>query len=246
MIFMRRSGPPAPCVSAHIRVSNSLNSHFIFAGHGQFTKRLLIISADAKGKDQRDRAHQFRPRVVLKFGVARDDGLDARKCTFHIKQWPRRYEQVEQGSCADPGMFVRRRGGGRGPTARKQSGQCFFSHQLILQFTEWIQWFYYRGEEGVQLLPGGGGVQRNRYNLWFFRGGSGPLTPLWIRTWGRLMPLFAYRIMVYQNLNKTEKYHPKTTKWKKLSPAGRDSKCGSRGGQGVRTPLENHKLYGFL
>ena len=77
--------------------------------------------------------------------------------------------QVEQGSCADPGIFVRRGGGGggggRGPTARKQSGQCFFSHQLILQFTEWIQWFYYRGEEGVQLLPGGGGVQRNPYNL---------------------------------------------------------------------------------
>ena len=41
----------------------------------------------------------------------------------------------------------------------------FFCHQLILQFTEWIQWFYYRGEEGVQLLPGGGGVQRNPYNL---------------------------------------------------------------------------------
>ena len=56
-------------------------------------------------------------------------------------------------------------GWGRGPTARKQSGQCFFSHQLILQFTEWIQWFYYRGEEGVQLLPGGAGVQRNPYNL---------------------------------------------------------------------------------
>ena len=56
-------------------------------------------------------------------------------------------------------------GGGRGPTARKQSGQCFFSHQLFLQFTEWIQWFYYRGEEGVQLLPGGGGIQRNPYNL---------------------------------------------------------------------------------
>ena len=39
-------------VSAH----NSLNSHFIylfifFAGPGQFTKRLLIISVDAKGKD---------------------------------------------------------------------------------------------------------------------------------------------------------------------------------------------------
>ena len=57
------------------------------------------------------------------------------------------------------------RGGGSNPTARKQSGQCFFSHQLILQFTEGIQWFYYRGEEEVQLLPGGGGVQRNRYNL---------------------------------------------------------------------------------
>ena len=54
MIFMGRSGPPAPSVSAHIRVSNSLNSHFIyllFAWPGQFTKRLLIISADAKGKD---------------------------------------------------------------------------------------------------------------------------------------------------------------------------------------------------
>ena len=37
---------------------------------------------------------------------------------------------------------------GRGPTTRKQSGQCFFSQQPILQFTEWIQWFYYRGEEG--------------------------------------------------------------------------------------------------
>ena len=79
---------------------------------------------------------------------------------------------VEQGSCADPGIFVRGGGGGggggggsRGPTARKQSGQCLFSHQLILQFTEWIQWFYCRGEEGVQLLPGGGGVQRNPYNL---------------------------------------------------------------------------------
>ena len=30
MIFMGRSGPPAPSVSAHIRVSNSLDSHFIF------------------------------------------------------------------------------------------------------------------------------------------------------------------------------------------------------------------------
>ena len=35
-------------------------------------------------------------RSSLKFGVARDDGLDARKCTLHIKQWLGRYEQVEQ------------------------------------------------------------------------------------------------------------------------------------------------------
>ena len=127
--------------------------------------------------------------------------------------------QVEQGSCADQGIFVRRGGGGgggRGPTARKQSGQCFFSHQLILQFTEWIQWFYYRGEEGVQLLPGGGVSKETHITCDFpGRGGPDPLTPLWIRTWGRLTPLFAYRIMVYQNLNKTEKYHPTTTKRKK-------------------------------
>ena len=51
-------------------------------------------------------------------------------------------------------------------------------------------------------FPGGGG-------------GSGPPNPLWIRTWGRLTPLFAYRIMVYQNLNKTEKCHSTTTKRKK-------------------------------
>ena len=66
--------------------------------------------------------------------------------------------QVEQGSCADPGIFVRRGGGGGGsrPDGQKTVWTMFFSHQLILQFTEWIQWFYYRGEEGVQLLPGVG------------------------------------------------------------------------------------------
>ena len=58
-------------------------------------------------------------------------------------------------------------GGGGGVEARRpeNSLDIFFSHQLILQFTEWIQWFYYRGEEGVQLLLGGRGVQRNPYNL---------------------------------------------------------------------------------
>ena len=88
-------------------------------------------------------------------------------------------------------------GGGRGPTARKQSGQCFFSHQLISTY-----FTVYRVDPmvllqrggGVQLLPGGGGTQRRLNGI-------------------------------------------------KLSPAGRDSKCGSREGSG---PLENHKLCGFL
>ena len=65
MIFMGRSGPPAPSVSASDPI-NILGPRsppisefqtftfylfFFFAGPGQFTKRLLIISADAKGKD---------------------------------------------------------------------------------------------------------------------------------------------------------------------------------------------------
>ena len=85
-------------------------------------------------------------------------------------------------------------------------------------------------------FPGGGGG-----------GGPDPLNPLWIRTWGRLTPLFAYRIMVHQNLNKNEKYHPTTTKQKKsylllVEIASADPE----GGQVVWTPLENHELYGFL
>ena len=107
------------------------------------------------------------------------------------------------------------REGGGGVEARRPENSLdngfFFSHQLILQFTEWIKRFYYRGEEGVQLLPGVG-VSKETHITCDFPGGGGPdpLTPLWIRTWGRLTPLFAYRIMVYQNLNKTEKYHPTT------------------------------------
>ena len=50
-------------------------------------------------------------------------------------------------------------GGGSGPTARKQSG-LLFSPQLILQFTEGVQWFYYRENNTfprIQLGGGGGG-----------------------------------------------------------------------------------------
>ena len=66
--------------------------------------------------------------------------------------------------------FLSGEGGGGGGEGSRTDGRktvwtMDFSHQLILQFTEWIQWFYYREEEGVQLLPGGGGVQRNPYNL---------------------------------------------------------------------------------
>ena len=130
-------------------------------------------------------------------------------------------------------------GGGSRPDGQKTVWtMVFFSHQLILQFKEWIQWFYYRGEEGSNFFQEVG-VSKETDITCDFQGGGGrtpyPL-PLWIRTWGRLTPLFAYRIMVYQNLNKTEKYNPKTTKWKKLSPAGRDSKCGSRGGSGGPDP----------
>ena len=77
--------------------------------------------------------------------------------------YTRRYEPVEQGSCADPGILSGGEGGGG--VQKTVWTMIFFSHQIILRFTEWIQWFYYRGEEGVQLLPGVGGVQRNPYNL---------------------------------------------------------------------------------
>ena len=149
-------------------------------------------------------------------------------------------------SCADPGFFFRRGvgGGGRGPTARKQSGQCFFSHQLILQFTEWIQWFYYRGEEGSNFFKGVGVSKETHITCDFPGGGSGPPNPLWIRTWGRLMPLFAYRIMVYQNLDKTEKYHPTTTKRKKSNLLLIEiASADPEGGQGSGPPGKSQVTY---
>ena len=113
--------------------------------------------------------------------------------------------------------FCQARGGGVEARRPENSlDNVFFSHQLILQFTEWIQWFYYRGEEGSNFFQGVGVSKETHITCDFpGGGGSGPLNPLWIRTWDRLTPLFAYRIMVYQNLNKTEKYHPTMTKRKK-------------------------------
>ena len=74
-------------------------------------------------------------------------------------------------------------GGGRGGgvgwvEARRPENSLdnvFFSHQLILQFTEWIQWFYYRGEEGVQLLLGGS--KETHITCDFPWGGSGTPNP---------------------------------------------------------------------
>ena len=134
--------------------------------------------------------------------------------------------------------------GGRGPAARKQSGQCFFLViNLFYRLQSGSNGFITEGRRGSNFFQGMGVSKETHITCDFPWGGGGgggggsdPLTPLWIRTWGRLTPLFAYRIMVYQNLNKTEKYHQTTTKRKKLSPAGRDSKCGSRGGSGGPDP----------
>ena len=42
----------------------------------------------------------------------------------------------------------------------------FLAINLFYSLQSGSNGFYYRGEEkGVQLLPGGGGVQRNPYNL---------------------------------------------------------------------------------
>ena len=70
-------------------------------------------------------------------------------------------------------------GGGGGVEARRPENSLdnvFFSHQLILEFTEWTQWFYYRGEEGVQLLPGGG-VSKETHITCDFPGGGGRSGP---------------------------------------------------------------------
>ena len=119
----------------------------------------------------------FRPCVVLKFGVARDDGLDARKCTLHIKQWPKRYEQVEQGSCADPGFFVRRGEGGSRPDGQKTVWTMFFfSHQLILQSGS--NGFITEGRRGSNFFQGVGVSKETHITCAFPWGGLDPLTPL--------------------------------------------------------------------
>ena len=85
-----------------------------------------IISADAKGEDSmilfkiKETAHINSGRVLfLSLGSHVMMALTQENVHYTLNSGPG--EQVEQGSCADPGIFVR--GGG---TSRKQSGQCFF------------------------------------------------------------------------------------------------------------------------
>ena len=70
--------------------------------------------------------------------------------------------------------FLSGGGGGGGGGGPRPDGQktvwtiFFFSHQLILQLQSGSNGFITegrRGEEGVQPLSGGGGVQKNPYNL---------------------------------------------------------------------------------
>ena len=77
-------------------------------------------------------------------------------------------------------------GGGLGSTARKQPGQRFyFRSQLILQFTEGVQWFYYREnftfpkiKRESNIFQGGSTFSRGEMHITCdFPGGYRPLSP---------------------------------------------------------------------
>ena len=108
-------------------------------------------------------------------------------------------------------------GGGRGGGSRPD-GQItvwtmfFLVINLFYSLQSGSNGFITEGRRGSNFFQGVGMSKETDITCDFPGGGCpDPLTPLWIRTWGRLTPLFADRIVVYQNLNKTEKYHPKTT-----------------------------------
>ena len=119
------------------------------------------------------------------------------------------------------GIFVRRGrgGGGSRPDGQKTVWTIFFLViDLFYSLPSGPNGFITEGRRGSNFFQGVEVSKETHITCDFPGGGGGgpdPLTPLWIRTWGRLTPLFAHRFMVYQNLNKTEKYHPTTTKRKK-------------------------------
>ena len=122
------------------------------------------------------------------------------------------YLASSEDPCADPGIFVRGGGGGgvQVSLSKKSSDNLFFFSFFFLvgvlslfyrsQMVNFKEIYNFSSFErgsnifqggGVQLFPGGGGVQllipyTNPYNLWFSRGGPDPCPPpLWIRAWDR-------------------------------------------------------------
>ena len=70
-------------------------------------------------------------------------------------------------------------GGGSRPDDQKTVWTMFFLvSNLFYSLQSGSNGFITEGRRGVQLLPGGGGVQRNTYNLWFSRGSGPPYPPL--------------------------------------------------------------------
>ena len=64
--------------------------------------------------------------------------------------------------------------GGGGSTARKQSGQRYFSTQLILQVKEGVQWFYNRElRENYTFEGSRGGLTFSKRGPTFSGGGGG-------------------------------------------------------------------------
>ena len=86
---------------------------------------------------------------------------------------------MNAGSCAEPGIFS----AGSRHDGQKTAWTTSFSPQFMLQFTEGVQWFYYRDDytfpriqRGSNIFQGGGGSNfsqggssayffRNTYNL---------------------------------------------------------------------------------
>ena len=101
---------------------------------------------------------------------------------MYIKQWPRRYEQVEQGSCADPGIFVRRGGGGGGggsrPDGQKTVWTMFFLViNLFYNLQSGSNGFITEGRRGSNLFQGVGVSKETHITCDFPGGGSGSLNP---------------------------------------------------------------------
>ena len=138
---------------------------FFFAGPGQFTKPLLIISADAKGKDcmilfkiKKTMHINSRPRVVLKFGVARDDGLDSGPGVTGFMR----------------GSRIFSRGGGGGGGSRPM---FFLVINLFYNLQSGSNGFITEGRRGSNFFQGVGVSKETHMTCDFPGGGPDPLPP---------------------------------------------------------------------